>query len=270
MKHTLHHAILLAAMIAAPVAAQAGWTSTWTNTAIKPKGERAEPQNTSMAVSGNRVRLEQPDVITVIDYNSGRITMMNPANESFWTGTVDEYVRDVTTKRDEKMKNSYGAAAAAKMKRKEGKPYEPPKVDVAKLPPLSITNTGLTEKIAGYDAQKYNIQVDGELFQEIWVAPIDVSRDLNFDKYLAVQRKMGAAKMGKSAGAYNALYANEQYKNLLAKSYVVKVVTHHIGGGFERTATSLREGDVPDSQFAVPEQYRRVRLFDVMAEQQGS
>jgi hypothetical protein len=268
----LLNAILLAAMTAAPVAAHAGWTSTWTNTAIKQKGQRAEPQNTSMALSGGRVRLEQPEVITVIDYNSGRIIMMNPTKQHYWSGTVDEYVRDLTTARDEKVKMTYGQHnPVARSKQAKADTYKPPKVDPAKLPAVSVTKTGLTGKVAGYDTEKYDIYADGELFQEIWVAPVDVSSDLNIDTYLALQRKMGAAKLGKSSGAYNALYLNEDYRKLLANATVLKVVTHHLGGGFERVATSMQQDEVPDSQFSVPAEYRRVRLFDVLnAPQQGS
>ena len=44
-----------------------------------------------------------------------------------------------------------------------------------------------------------------------------------------------------------------------------------VGGEFERVATSVQQSDVPDSQFAVPAQYKRVRLLDVLDQpQQGS
>jgi len=271
MRRTLRSAALLTVLSALPTAAHAGWVSTWTNTAVKQNGDRLDPQNASMEISGGRVRLEQPNVITVIDYNNGQFTMINPTKQAFWSGTVDEYVRQMTQARTEKLQETIiHVNPTSKLKDRSKKnpvQYKPPTVDVAKLPPLSITKTAVTEKIAGYDTVKYEVRADGVLFQEIWVAPaLDVSNDLNVDRYLALQRKMGTAMQGKSSGQYNALFFNDEYRKLIEKSFVLKVVSHHMGGGFERVATSMQQKDVPAGQFEVPDAYRKVNLVDVMEE----
>jgi hypothetical protein len=69
--------------------------------------------------------------------------------------------------------------------------------------------------------------------------------------------------LGKSSGPYNALYRSEEYRKLLDKSFALKLVTHHIAGGFERVATSFQAAEVPASEFQIPESYKRVRLEDV-------
>lgn len=269
MKRTLRNAMLFAALTVVPTAAHAGWVSTWSNTAVKQNGDRTGKQDVSMSISNGRVRVDQDDVITLIDYNTGRYSLLNPTKNFFWSGTVDEYVREMSTARGSKMAEKYGDKGMLQHKKhakdKAPKAYVPPKVDVAKLPPLSVTKTGLTAKVAGYDTEKYDIHANGELFQEIWVAPaLDLSSDLNFDSFLAVQRKMGAARKGKSADAYNALYVNEDYRKLLEKAFVLKAITHHIAGGYERAATSIQQAEVPADQFTVPERYRKVRLSDVL------
>jgi hypothetical protein len=134
-----------------------------------------------------------------------------------------------------------------------------------------MTKTGVTERIAGYDTVKYEIRADGTLFQEIWVAPaLDVSSDLDVDRYLSMQRKISASMLGKMAGQYNALYLNDEYRQLLAKGFVLKTITHHLAGGFERVASSMRQADVPANQFAVPSAYRKVKLSEVISTPQGS
>jgi hypothetical protein len=70
--------------------------------------------------------------------------------------------------------------------------------------------------------------------------------------------------IGRVAGPYNALYTSEEYQKLLEKAFVLRTKTHHLGGGFERVATSMQRTEVPASEFQVPESYRRVRLNDVM------
>jgi hypothetical protein len=267
MTHTFRAAMLLIALSMAPPAVHAGWVTTWTTTAVKQNGDRLDPQDSSMTISAGRVRLEQPEVVTVIDYKADRYTLMNPVKRYFWTGTIDEYQREMGRTRAVRMREQF-----AELKGKQAplnEEYKVPPVDPAKLPPLSIGKTGLTEKIAGYDTEKYEIKADGELFQEIWVAPaMDVSGDLDPNRYFAVQRKMSAAMMGKSAGQYNALYLNDEYRKLIEKAFVLKSITHHLGGSFERSATAVSQAEVPATQFEVPDTYRKVRLADVLGQPQ--
>jgi Domain of unknown function (DUF4412) len=266
MIHTSRAAMLLIALSMVPLPVHAGWVTMWTNTAVKQNGDRMDPQNASMTISSGRVRLVQPEVVTLIDYNADRFTLINPTKQYFWTGTIDQYQREMGRARALKMREQFGEIGKGKAAPQTGE-YKVPKIDPAKLPPLSINKTGLTEKIAGYDTEKYEIKADGELFQEIWVAPtMDVSGDLDPNRYFAVQRKMTAAMIGKSAGQYNALYLNDEYRKLIEKAFVLKIVTHHMGGSFERFATSVSEAEVPTSQFEVPEAYRKVRLSDVLSE----
>lgn len=267
MRREFGKVMLLTLLSAVPTVARAGWVSEWTNTAAKVNGDRMDAQNSSMAISGGRVRLEQPEVVTLIDYNGSRFTLINPTKQLFWTGTVDEYVREVAHSRTEGMRSKLGGMdkQSKKVRDAEAKPYVPPTIDPAKLPPVSITKTDVTEKIAGYDTVKYEFRADGDLFQEIWVAPaLDVSSDLDPDRYLALQRKLSAGMMGKSSRQFNALYMDDEYRKILAKAFVLKVLTHHVAGSFERVATSMRQADVPASQFDVPAAYRKVALADVL------
>jgi len=255
-----------------PVAAQAGWVIDWSTTAVNATGERMATQRATQSIAGNKLRMQQPTVVTVIDYNKDRFTVINTEKEYFWTGSVEEYVREMQQGRQAAMRERVAVAGMAdRIKRKateEAKARDtsrtPLAVDKSTLPPISITNTGQKEKIAGYDTEKYDVKVDGELFQEFWFAPgLNLSADLDAAKYLAQQEKTGAGMAGKSAKAHNALYHDPQYRALMEKGFVLKSVVHHLAGGYERVATSVAQKDVPASVFAVPEDYRRVRLDDL-------
>src|SRR6185369_14678546 len=98
-----------------------------------------------------------------------------------WSGTVDQYVHDLGQTRVETMKRQLGTEGlrSKKVDKATGGEYKPPTVDVSKLPPLSLTKTDVTERIAGYDTVKYEARTDGQLFQEFWLAPaVNVSADL--------------------------------------------------------------------------------------------
>jgi len=261
---------LLPLLALAPALAQAGWIIDWSTTAVNQKGERMAAQRATQTIAGNRVRMQQPEVTTIADYAQDRFTLINPSKQYFWSGSIDEYVSDMSAQRQNAMRDRTSKLPIPQKKKDEvaakkaADGGKPPTIDLAKLPPVSLSSTGQTEKIAGYDTEKYEAKVDGELFQEIWIAPaLDLSSDLDAVRFLAQQQKTGAAMLGKSSKQYNALYNNEQYRALLAKGFVLKTITHHLAGSFERAATSVKQADVPASEFVVPENYRKVRLTDL-------
>lgn len=258
--------LTLLAALALPAVAHAGWVIDWTTTATNSKGERMPSQTATQSIAGNRMRMEQPHVITIVDYGRDRFTMMNPEKQYFWSGSTADYVRDMTQARAKAMQER--VASLSNLKKPDADQAAavptPRQVDPAKLPPVSITASGTSEQIAGYDAQKYEVHVDGQLFEEIWIAPLDLSADLDVERFLAQQRQTGAAMQGKSGDSYNALYHNAQYRELLAKSFPLKTITRHIAGSFERRADSVRQTEVPASAFEVPDSYRKVRLSDLL------
>lgn len=267
MRRVFCNAGLLILLSVVPTVVQAGWVSQWSNTATQPNGDPGNTQNSSMVISDGRVRLEQPDVVTLIDYNGKRFALANTGLQVFWSGTIDEYVLTVAQSRSTSMLAKLGGLEKKnrKVRDAEAKPYALPTVDPTKLPQISIAKTEVTEKIAGYDTVKYEFRANGELFQEVWVAPaLDVSRDLDPERSFTLQRQLNSAMAGKSAGQYNALYANDEYHKLSEKGFILKVVNHHGAGTFERSATSMRQADVPANLFEVPATYRRVQLADVL------
>lgn len=256
-----------------PAAVQAGWVIDWDTAAVTGAGERVASQRATQSIAGNRVRMQQPETITVIDYGKDRFTLINPAKSYFWTGSIDDYVRDMAAHRKDAMRERVSAMGMAEsVKRKRGERDEsasrpsstPRRFDKADLPPVSLTNTGERETIAGYETEKYGVMVDGELFQELWLAPgLTFGADLDTAKYLAQQEKTGASMMGKSAKQHNAMYHDPQYRALIEKGFVLKSIVHHLSGRFERVAASVKQEDLPASTFEVPDGYRRVRLSDM-------
>lgn len=262
-----------------PVAARAGWVIDWSTTAVNAKGERMATQKATQSIAGNRVRMQQPEVVTIIDYTRDQFTLLNPKKRYFWSGSIDEYVRDMAEHRKSAMservaamgmadkfkeKSDERAAKSGKDKGADKGEKTPGGFDASKLPPVSITSSGQHEKIAGYDTEKFEVKVDGELFQELWLTTgLNVAADLDSARFLAQQEKTGAAMMGKSSKQYNALYRDAQYRGMIERGFILKNVVHHLAGGYERTATAVKQEDVPASTFDAPDGYRRVRLADL-------
>jgi len=105
-------AVLLVGLSLAPGIARGGWIVEWTNTAIKPNGDRMTPESATMYIDRNRVRVEQPAVTTVIDYDKGLFTILNPKQMFFWSGKTDEYLSEMVKDRAQAMRERSGRGLA--------------------------------------------------------------------------------------------------------------------------------------------------------------
>jgi hypothetical protein len=262
VKRLFAAALLLVGSGMVPRAAQAGWIVQWTNMAIVQDQKRLDPETTTMYIDKGRVRLDQPRLTTLIDYNKEWFTVFDPKRSVFWAGKVDDYVSEMTTQRAEVMRQRLGPDAAAA--------YGKRKVDEKTLPRIEVKKTTQTREIAEHQATRYEIYSNNDLFLEIWLAEdINTKDDLDPTKLLSYERKMSSGLLGGSAGPFNALHRSKDYAALLEKGFVLETLVHHGAGGFEKKATAIRAADISSSQFEVPESYRRVRLADVFPNPEG-
>lgn len=238
----------------APGAADAGWVVEWKNTAVKKEG-RGEPNKSTAYISGDKQRIDQDHVSTIYDYRKGTFTLLNPARKFFWSGTMKDYVAKSYARR--------GKAIQQRMGTKTGS-TEVPVIDKKSLPELKIERMKEEKEIAGHTAHKYEVLVDGKVFQELWVAEgLDLTKDLDPERMTKYQQERARGFLGHAADYHNALYLSDAYLKLLRKGYTLQKNTYHIAGSFEQLATSIRETDVDSSRFETPEDYRRVRLSDI-------
>jgi hypothetical protein len=258
MMRTAQLLLLLAASVVAPAGARAGWVVQWQETTIKPNGDRLDPQPSTMSISKGMVRIVQPQTTSLLDYGKRTFTILNTDQAYFWSGTVDEYLQQMVKNRGASLHKHMGAQG-------DDLSLGQREIDPATLPPLTIEKTEETATIAGHATTKYEIKVEGELLQEIWLAEdLPVAKDLDPKQFVDFEYTLSRGMLGSSAEAFNALYRSEDYRKLLGRGYILKNVTHHVGGSYERLATEIRQQDVPASEFAVPESYRRVRLGDLL------
>lgn len=248
---------LLSILLLCAAPAHGGWIVEWQNVQIGPDGKRTDAGPATMKIQDGRVRLEQPNVITLMDYRRKRFTVMNPERRVFWSGTLDDYAAALEARRQARRRRRPGRRAPKQMK--EDNPA------VRKYPEVKVVRTETTETIAGHQTRKYFAFTPERTFQEFWLAEdIDTRKDLPPDDVLAYQRAMAATMLGKSAEEFGGLYRSPDYAKLLEKGFLLKTVTHHIAGGFERTATAVRQADIADGELRVPEGYRAVPLHEVL------
>ena len=121
MNGMLRTALVVGSVWLLPIPAPAGWVTEWQNTAIKPNGDRLSPQPSSMHIDKGRVRIGQPQIVNIIQYDGGQMSVLNPERQFFWTGTVDEFVKQMTQQRDKQMRQRMGTDR----KRRDDAEYSP-------------------------------------------------------------------------------------------------------------------------------------------------
>ncbi|HUI24566.1 MAG TPA: hypothetical protein VL403_00675 [Candidatus Kryptonia bacterium] len=241
-------------------AAHAGWIIEQNNIATRPKGDPGPVEPATMRVSQGRVRLTQPNVVTVQDCVKGRFVMYIPERNVYWSGTIDEYSSELRAQAAQSATTASGNPAPTRG------PEKLPTVNAASLPKLVVRKTDEQAKLAGYDATKYVIESDGSLFQEVWLTTaFNINEDLDPKKYVACQAKISAGMLGASAGSFNALYRSPDYLNLVSSGVILKKVTHHIAGTYTEEVRSISRADIADNEFDTPSGATRVSLNDLFA-----
>jgi len=241
-----------------PALASAGWVSEWENTAIH-NGERQDPERSTMRLDGNKMRIDQAEISSIFDYGKRQMTLLNPKQRLYWSGSVDEYSEQTAKSRNASLRRRIGEVADKEVDFK---------VDLNDLPEIKVERTDEAKTVAGYSTLKYVILVNDELFQEVWLTEeINTNDELDVGKYLDYQRRNSARMIGNSAKPFNALYRSKAYEELLKKGVALQTVVHHLAGGYERRALSFKKEDVDDGVYATPEGFRKTRIANVFPKQ---
>src|SRR5262249_14536126 len=131
------------ALLTLAAQAWAGWEIEQSNYNLRSNGKEIDRTSAVMRVSKNRARIADGETVTVFDYDSGRVTLLLPEKKQYWDGSIDQYqdeVRDASPRR-----------------------RVPPEIQGTppRKPEVHVTETGVTETIAGKQTKKYSIISDG-------------------------------------------------------------------------------------------------------------
>lgn len=219
--------------------------------------EKSEGEVNILYFQNNQIRDESPETVSLLDLAQSRLTMINQAEKTYWSGPYSEVakIRDqAMNQMQEQLKQlppEQRDAAMQVMQAAMGKGGKPrPKVEVKK--------TGQSEVIAGFKAYKYEIWTNGQLREEMWISPdIALSKELDIKK----MKEMMAAFA--QTGGEDAYEMDPAVQALWIKGYPVKVVGKLQGETMVREVIQAQRKNLPSSLFAVPKGYRQVELMEM-------
>lgn len=202
-----------------------------------------ESDGTTTFVQGGKLRSDNEDadgLWTVIDMNKGALMMVNPEDNTYTEGTLDEYCAGMR-----KMMDAMSQFMGGMMPKP---PVKKPKVEVVKV--------GSGGKIAGYETTRYKVMVDGVLREEVWLA-----NDQSLLKEFGNPQTM--AKFSQCGAMTDEFEAAPEYQGIMKAGWPLKSVSH-MGGESETNTEVVRieKADIPASKFAAPKGYTRTPLAD--------
>ena len=202
---------------------------------------------------GGKARIDGAlEGLTVIaDVKSGEGWLIDSANKRYAGGKFNN-LADILKRVEGTLENDAATGDAAG-KKVEAEPAKPVTVVVKDL--------GAGERLQGYDTRHYQVQVDGELVEELWLAPkVQVAGEIDMVAFGTAMKQM----IGGGAGLNQGYEENEAYRNLRASGYSLRQVLYFIGEKSTIEVTSVTIKEFPPSDFAVPKGFSKVSYDDLL------
>ncbi len=194
---------------------------------------------------------------SISDSGKGTITMVNNREGVYVTGKPHEFCQE--------MKAMMNAALASIPPEQRAMMEEMMKSSAAAAKPaVSFKKAGSGGKIAGWDTDRYEVFVNGKLYEELWlVTDKAILNDL--DKLdIGLFQKFSSCMANQSGGNHDPEDSPE-YIQLLKKGWQVKSVPHGDVHHHLSETISLEKTDVPESEFDVPAGYRKVTVMEMFS-----
>ncbi|MHB8835649.1 MAG: DUF4412 domain-containing protein [Candidatus Methylomirabilia bacterium] len=133
--------------------------------------------------------------------------------------------------------------------------------DSAKPLAIAVKDLGAGERLQGYETRHFQVLLDGEVLEELWIAPqIKVAGEIDLAAFGAAMQKM----LGGGAGLSQGYEESETYRNLRAGGYPLRQVLFFVGEKSTIEVTSVTVKDLPASDFAIPKGFKKIGYAELL------
>jgi len=219
-----------------------------------------------MLIEDNTLKYTAGGGSYIYNSNKGDFTFIVDDNQSYWTGNIAEFrpaldtamtkiLDDILTKIPESQHEIY-----EQFLNDLTLMYSSPIREIVDSVKIDIINTGLIVEIAGFEANKYEIIVDDQIVEMVWVTmDLDVSSDFDPQKIIMVMNQV-ESNIGNNI-IYK--YTNE-YLDFFNSGYTLK---SEITGGEIATVIKAQQKEIKVEEFSIPENYTRVTANQLLQHQ---
>jgi hypothetical protein len=124
-----------------------------------------------------------------------------------------------------------------------------------------VKNMGAGEKLLGYETTRHQVTVDGELLEELWLAPkLEVSKEIDLAAFQDVLQKM----LGGGGAVSQGYESSEAYRALRGGGYPLRQVLFFVGEKSTLEVSSVTSEAVPATQFEIPKGFKKVGYTELL------
>ncbi len=234
--------IALAALLGMVMPADAGWVM-------------LEQNGNKTLISNGRLKGTSAGVSSIFNGPKKEIIFIHDGQNIYWRGTVDDYCSSLATMLEQMIKEmpEEQRKMTQQMMSKENQSPDHK---------VSVVKNGDGETIAGLKTMKYRVMVDGELFEEVWLAT-NASLMRDYEPLVPILQKFSSC-----LGSMNMEFTPEKsadYQKLWETGFQLKSVRYAFGSPKTETdVVKTEKADIPDKEFEVPAGYQQRSFAEMM------
>ncbi len=214
--------------------------------------------------NGRIKHTDQEAQTDIFDTRKGLVTLIEAEDKAYAQGTVEDFCEAGKSAMQEAMSGmspEEKAMMEQMMKPKEAEPAVKPLR-------VSVSRQGSGGKIAGFNTEKYQVTVDGEPYEELWLSDDPaLVKELGNMKKLSEMASGMASCMGAGMGSTPIAAPEDtaEYQSLYQKGFPIKIVPQGAEGEESgEEVVKVEKGPVPDAEFQPPADYRKVPFTEFM------
>jgi hypothetical protein len=240
----LWHFMAVALLLGVAVTVEAGWMM-------------QEKEGDQALISKGRLKSSANNIAWILDGPDNKVYFVDGHEKTYATGTVEDYCGATADLVEQTMKN----LPAEQRKTLE----QMMKKDNEARHTVTVMGAGDGGSVAGLKTVKYKVEVDGELYEEIWLA---TDSDLlnEFKSLKPLLRKFSAC-----ASTFGTEFTPEnspEYLQLMDRGVEVKSIAYADGSPEPVTnVVKLEKKDLPEAEFSVPRDYRQITFGEMLKSQ---
>ncbi len=225
---------------------------------------RGLPSESRMYFQDNLFKSVEESHTVIFDLEKREITFTNPADKTYWRGSLDSCLYEIRKLTLEHFKQEVETASP------EDKPFylaiyenlktelEQPDEPVVFQPDvqMEIVMTDETETILDYKARKYEVFVEGSLREELWLTnEVNLCEDFDTEEFRMFINDMAWDLMDFD------YQSTPEYIHLMKEGLVLRSVEYFEDGSVYSTeVVDVEQKDIPRKEFSPSPDYEHVSI----------
>jgi hypothetical protein len=241
----LRYFMAVALLLGMAVTVEAGWVM-------------QEKEGDQTLISKGRLKSSADNISWILDGPGNKVYFIDGHERTYAAGTVEDYCGATAALVEQTMKN-LPAEQRKSLEQMLKKGNEETRHTV------TVMGAGDGGIVAGLKTLKFKVEVDGELYEEIWLA---TDSDL-LNEFKSLQPLL--RKFSTCASTFGTEFTPEntpEYLQLMENGIEVKSIAYTDGSPEPVTdVVNLKKKDLPETDFSVPREYRQVTFGELLKSQ---